>query len=141
MSEDIRDGKGRFGKGNPVWFRVKGRKKPESEGNKEENRFELRVLHPALGMGQIIHYEKKLHKFILSPGVTYLPDYKVILPDDTIAFIEFKGFREKASILKFKLAAARFWYYGWFMVQKVKGGYSCEPAGGKQCPLPWIETE
>jgi len=58
------------------------------------------------------------------PGVTrvsYTPDFFIVLQDGTVRIDEVKGpFIREDSDLKFKMAAERFPYFQWRMIQRTK---------------------
>lgn len=73
--------------------------------------------------GEILDFVYSPMKIILGDKLIYLPDFLVILPDNTHQIHEVKGFQREDSVVKFKAAAAKFPFWQFFMVSKVEGSW------------------
>lgn len=73
--------------------------------------------------GEVVAYRYEPCALKLAPKTTYTPDFLVIYPGH-MEFHEVKGFERDDAIVKFKVAAEMFPWFGFKMVKKVKGGFA-----------------
>lgn len=93
---------------------------------KYDSRWEEDYAHYLTGKklaGEILDFVYSPMKIILGDKLIYLPDFLVILPDNTHQIHEVKGFQREDSVVKFKAAAAKFPFWQFFMVSKVEGSW------------------
>lgn len=113
-------GKGRYGQ------------QPDSDTmNKTESLFanELRLRQTA---GEVLGYVFGAMNFQLAKKCWFRPDFLVVLADHTLEFVDVKGSGPIAddSIVKIKMAARLFPFFGWAQEQRTKSGWKRTVYGG-----------
>lgn len=78
--------------------------------------------------GEIQSWDYECSTFALARRTTYTPDFKVVLLDATVCFMEIKGWHRNLSTsrVKWKLCAEAHPEYQWFWVTKRKDGWHHE---------------
>lgn len=76
-----------------------------------------------LRAGKIERWDYEPERFLLGVKCTYAPDFRVIMPDGNIVFIETKGYLSEQGRVKFRTAAHSNPMYGFIMVGKVRGSF------------------
>lgn len=72
--------------------------------------------------GEIIRWDFEAERLRLADGAYYCPDFRIILPDGTIEFVEVKGFMREAAHLRIKVAA-ELHPYTFRLVRRMRGGW------------------
>lgn len=72
--------------------------------------------------GRILHWEFEPLKLRLAQATTYSPDFLVMRPDGRLELHEVKGHWEDDARVKIKVAAERFWMFGFIGVMEAAGG-------------------
>ena len=81
--------------------------------------------------GEIVSYDFEKETFKLGKSCTYTPDFRVMMPDQTIVFYEVKGYWLEDAKVKIKVAAEQNRMYRFIAVMK-----KTKKEGGG-----WSETE
>jgi len=82
------------------------------------------VLRSRQMAGEVREYQHHPPKIELAPArdgqraLTYTPDFRVVLADGQLEYHEVKGFRRRAGVMSFKLAADLMPEARWLMVSK-----------------------
>jgi len=92
---------------------------PEIEfRNNDERRYAADVLEPLKEKGAIVDWRYEQVRFQLAKGTAYTPDFMIIWEDGVVEFVEYKGWRRPTGIVKIKVAAEKFPWFNWKLVEK-----------------------
>jgi len=107
---------------------IKGRARPRpvpGSMNKTEQAYAV-YLQQLMLAGEILHFEFEPLKLRLADKTFYTPDFLVVRPDGLMELHEVKGYWEDDARVKIKVAAATFWMFSFFGVQKAGAGWKVE---------------
>lgn len=90
---------------------------PPGQMNKTEAEF-AQHLELQKRAGAILAYDFEPESFKLAKSCSYTPDFRVMLPDQTIVFYEVKGFWMEDARVKIKVAAKMHPMYKFVAVKK-----------------------
>lgn len=76
-----------------------------------------------LRAGTIDRWDYEPERFLLGMQCTYCPDFRVIMPDGNIVFVETKGYLRDQGRIKFRTAAHSNPMYAFIMVGKTNGSF------------------
>ena len=78
------------------------------------------ILNARVIAGEVQSWTFESHTFKLADNTRYTPDFEVFLADGTLEFVDTKGAGpvDPKSIVKIKVAADRFFWYGFVIEQR-----------------------
>ena len=76
-----------------------------------------------LTASEILAWDYEPEKFRIGHKCFYTPDFRIILDDRTIRFVDVKGFREDDAVVKIEAAAARHPFYEWALAERRQGSW------------------
>ncbi len=77
--------------------------------------------------GEVQSWSFEAHTFRLADGLSFRPDFEVVLTDGSIEFVDVKGSTNPKAIdpksrVKIKTAAQMWPHYVWVVEKRIKGG-------------------
>lgn len=114
------------GKAQPVGLNPSGKRKPaHTRGvmNKTEARY-ADMLEIQRIAGDVLWYGFEFLKFRLGDGAWFTPDFIVIFASGEIHAVEVKGFLREAAGVRFRVAADKYPWLTWVMVERKDGAWS-----------------
>lgn len=99
--------------------------------NRLEQRYADEILAPKLQVGVILAYAFEAVTLKLGDDCRYTPDFMVIEQDETITFIECKGFWRDDAKVKIRVAAEKFPMFRFRAVKHVRDRWDWEYYGAK----------
>ena len=106
----------------PVKAKARPVKRTPGRMNKLEAAYS-EYLDLLLAAGEILAWDFEPEKFRIGHKCFYTPDFRIVLADRTIRFVDVKGFREDDAVVKIKSAAARHQMYEWALVERNQGSW------------------